>query len=63
MSIALKRAVFNRSFRYLEKFNLFSEDQYGFQADKSTLDAAIVRLDLVYSNLDDYTIVVPFFLE
>ena len=48
---------------FLEKHNLFSNNQYGFRPKRSTTQAMLDNLQFIYNNLDSNHVVLSFFLD
>lgn len=52
LSKILERLVYNRVIKYITKFNILSDSQYGFRAGRSTENALTDVLDFVTQSLD-----------
>lgn len=63
MSKILERIINSRLVTYLEKFNLLSENQYGFRRNRSTADAVANLTDHIASNLDKGVKCLAIFLD
>ena len=52
MSKLLEKCMSNRIVKFFERFSLFSNSQYGFMGNRSTLDALIDLTEAIYDSLD-----------
>lgn len=48
-----EKVIKKRVVMYIDKYNIISEKQYGFQQNKSTQDAILTLTDCVYNALDE----------
>ena len=55
--------MYNRLYKYLDKFNLFCSHQFGFRTGLSTGDAILEFLDGIYETLDDGALLIATFLD
>ena len=63
LSKIFERVVYNQLYGFLEKYNVLSPCQYGFQRKKSTIQAIMNHLEYVYKNLDVGNVVVSLFMD
>lgn len=63
MSKIFERIMFNQLYRFIEKYKLLSDCQYGFRKKRSTTDAIMEQMQYIYENLDDGHMVVSLFLD
>ena len=63
MSKIFERVVYNQLYKFVEKYNLLTNCQFGFRKNRSTTDAIKDQMEFIYDNLDDGFTVVTFFLD
>lgn len=52
ISKIIEKIMYNRLMKYLNKYNLLSDNQHGFRTGRSTESAAYKFVNYIYSNLD-----------
>ena len=58
-----ERVVYNQLYSFLDKYNLFNPNQFGFRKSKSTVQAVLDQLSFVYNNLDQSNTVISIFMD
>ena len=63
LSKIFEKIVFTQILNFLEKYNLLSNNQYGFRPKRSTTQAMLDNLQFIYNNLDSNHVVLSIFLD
>ena len=59
----LERTIYNQLLSYFDRYELFSDSQFGFRRKKSTAQAILDNVQFIYDNLDRGDLVASFFLD
>ena len=59
----IEKVMYHRVYKFLEKYSILSNHQYGFRSGKTTTQAILQFLDYVYSSLDSGSNVVSVFCD
>ena len=63
LSKIIERAFYDQLYNYFEQKKLLNDSQFGFRRGKSTVQALMKNLDIVYRDLDLGRIVISIFLD
>ena len=63
ISKILEKLVFNRTVKFLDKYNLLSDNQYGFRSDYSTSMALLDFADKIVKGFEDNAYSIGIFLD
>ena len=58
-----ERIIYNQLYKFLEKFNILHDNQYGFRKQRSTSQAILDYMQSIYEGLDGGDLVVSIFLD
>ena len=62
-SKVMEKVIYGQVYKYLLKFSILSEDQFGFRSQRSTSLAILHFLHFLYPSLDDGNCVLSIFLD
>ena len=63
ISKIFEKIVFKQMLKFLDKFRLLNENQYGFRPHRSTTQAILDNLNFIYNSLDSNNLVISIFLD
>ena len=63
LSKLFERLMYSRLVTFLEKYNILSNEQFGFRKNSSTSDAVVEFLDNAYRAMDDKNYLIAVFLD